>query len=101
MRLYLLQIILLTLLLINVYYLIAIFLDRCKRLHMCLINNVLLFLDGLRGGAFLDLPMVTIAARLDGRVFSGQRALPLKAFGRQAVQIGVVICLPNLVLSHV
>ena len=88
-------------LLVNVYNLIAIFLNRCKRLHMCLVNNVLLFFNGLGGRAFLDLTMVSIAPRFDRRVFGRQRTLPLKAFSRQAVQISVVIRLPDLVRSHV
>ena len=68
---------------------------------MCLVNNVLLFFNGLGGRAFLDLTMVSIAPRFDRRVFGRQRTLPLKAFSRQAVQISVVIRLPDLVRSHV
>ena len=72
---------LLLLLLVDVNDLIAIFLYRGKRLQMRFIYNVLLFFDGLGGCAFLNLTVVTIAARLDGGILGGQRALPLKAFG--------------------
>ena len=77
-------------LLIIVYDVVAVLLDRGKRLHQAFINHVLLFLVGLRGRALLGQALVLVAAGSHGRVVGGEGALSLQALRGRAVEIRVV-----------
>ena len=77
-------------LLIDVDDVVAVLLDRGKRLQQAFIDHVLLFLVGLRGRAFLGQALVPVAAGSHGGVVGGEGALSLQALRGQAVEVRVV-----------